>query len=525
MRPYLIQHLLEDSCSVHPDKICIVDQSESLSYEETFLRSQKVAAMLVSLGVQKGEHVGLILDKSIEQVISILGVFYAAGVLVIINPILREEQVAHIIQDCGIKTIIISHAKAERYFQILVSSGVKRALIFYGVHKYGFESEILFDGNFGPIEPFTHEYPVITDDTSHIIYTSGSTGKPKGIVLSHRNAIDGAKIVSHYTELKADDKIIGALPFNFDYGFNQLMNTLYMGATLYLHTFVMPNDLLKVLDKEEITVFAGMTPIWAKIFNPRLADLSRPYDFSKLRVITNTGGKVPVSIVKKLRALFFNARIFLMYGLTEAFRSTFLDPDEIEKRPNSIGKAIPNVEIFVLNKDGKKCKPNEEGELVHRGALISKGYWNNPEKTAEVFRPNPLLGKENAHLETVVFSGDIVKKDEEGFLYYIGRKDHMIKTKGYRVSPTEVEELISNMEGVSECVATGFEKDDEILLRVFVHLNDSSLAADDIILFCKRHFPFYLVPDEVIIVDRFPLTSTGKIDREKVIQGHNKRSI
>ncbi len=518
MRPYLIQHLLEDSCNLYPDKICIVGREESLSYEETLMRSQKVAGMLVSLGVKKGEHIGVILDKSIEQVISILGVFYTAGVLVIINPILREEQVSHIIQDCGIRTIITSHTRAERYFQTLASSGVEKALIFDGTHKYGFGSEILFDGNFDSINSFAHNYPVITDDTSHIIYTSGSTGKPKGIVLSHRNAIDGAKIVSHYTELRSDDRIIAALPFNFDYGFNQLMNTLYMGATLYLHTFVMPNDLLKVLDKEEITVFAGMAPIWAKIFNPMLTDLSKPYNFSKLRVITNTGGKVPVSIVKKLRTLFSNARIFLMYGLTEAFRSTFLDPDEIDKRPDSIGKAIPNVEIFVLNKDGKECKPHEEGELVHRGALISKGYWNNPEKTAEVFRPNPLLGKANAHLETVVFSGDIVKKDEEGFLYYVGRKDHMIKTKGYRVSPTEVEELISNMEGISECVATGFEKNDEILLRVFVHLTDSSLTPDDIIRFCKRNFPFYLVPDEVIVVDHFPLTPTGKIDREKVIQ-------
>ena len=223
-------------------------------------------------------------------------------------------------------------------------------------------------------------------------------------------------------------------------------------------------------------------------------------------------------IVKNLQRIFPEAKIFLMYGLTEAFRSTFLDPDEINRRPDSIGKAIPNVEILVLGEDGHECETNEEGELVHLGALVSKGYWNDAKGTGEVFRPNPLLAEENAHLETAVFSGDIVKKDKEGFLYYIGRKDQMIKTKGYRVSPAEVEELILSIVGVSECVASGYEEDGEILLRTFVHLSDDALTEDGIHRHCKKHFPFYLVPDSIVTVECFPVTANGKVDRGRIIK-------
>jgi acyl-CoA synthetase (AMP-forming)/AMP-acid ligase II len=414
--------------------------------------------------------------------------------------------------------VIASDVRLKQNATILRDAGVKRALVFQGKKRFGFDEELQFDGDFDALDSVSTESGLMTDDTSHIIYTSGSTGLPKGIVISHRNTIDGAKIVSGYTGLKPDDRMMAALPFNFDYGFNQLMNAVYIGATLVLHTFFMPQDLLRVLEEQEITVFAGMTPIWTKIFNPKLTDLSKDYDFSRVRVLTNTGGKVPIPIVRKMRSLFAEAEIYLMYGLTEAFRSTFLDPREIDRRPGSIGKAVPNVEILVLDKDGRACGPDQEGELVHRGALISKGYWNSPEKTAEVFRPNPLLGEENAHLETVVFSGDIVKKDEEGFLYYVGRKDEMIKTKGYRVSPTEVEELISHLEGVHDCIATGFEQEDEILLRVFVTLNKETASRDAVMTACKQQFPFYLVPDDIVVRDGFPLTANGKIDRNRVIE-------
>jgi acyl-CoA ligase (AMP-forming) (exosortase A-associated) len=529
MKPRLIPHLLEAGAGRVPDKSFVAEAGRSLTYAEALERSRRIAGVLSEIGVRRGDHVGILLDKSIEQVLAMFGVWFAGGVVVILNPILTKEQIFYIIRDCRIRTLITSDAKVggdptgartKIGASELTAAGIRGALAFGGKKPLGFETEIATGPECEGIDPLEKEVRQISDDTSHIIYTSGSTGMPKGIVVSHGNSIDGAQIVSQYTSLDGDDRILGALPLNFDYGFNQLMDAALLGATLVLHNFFMPNDLLGVLERERITVFAGMPPIWLKLFNPKFCDLSKPRDFSNLRVVTSSGGKVPVPVVRKLRSLFLQTRIFLMYGLTEAFRSTFLDPSEIDRRPDSIGKAVPNVDVFVLNPEGGECGTDEEGELVHRGALITKGYWNNPEKTAEVFRPNPLRGEANRHLETVVYSGDIVKKDSEGFLTYVGRRDAMIKTKGYRVSPTEVEELLAGVEGVAECVACGYENNDELLLRAFVTLSRPDATAEKILSQCKRSFPFYLVPDDLVVLSQFPLTANGKIDRTRLIREH-----
>jgi acyl-CoA ligase (AMP-forming) (exosortase A-associated) len=353
----------------------------------------------------------------------------------------------------------------------------------------------------------------ISDDIANIIYTSGSTGKPKGVVITHRNLIEGAEIVSSYLEITENDKIVSVLPFNFDYGLNQLTTSILKGGTLVLHKFFLANDLLRVLEKEKITGLAGMNPIWVKLFNEKY-QATRQYDFSHLRYITNSGGKVPESIVRKMQSFFPQTKIYLMYGLTEAFRSTYLPPHELDKRPNSIGKAIPSVEIIVLNEKGEECKPGEVGELVHRGALITRGYWNDPEKTEKIFRKNPLL-RDQSHLnETVVFSGDLVMKDEEGFLYYVSRKDSMIKTMGYRVSPTEVEESLLKLDGVVDAVVFGkeIETGDQIVVAV---VRTSSTQIDDkqIIAQCRKGLPEYMVPREIHFEKEFPKTANGKVDR------------
>jgi acyl-CoA ligase (AMP-forming) (exosortase A-associated) len=527
MRPFLIPHLLEESATRVPDKTAVIEPAGVLSYGGLLDRSRRIASALLEAGLIRGGRVGLYLDKSIDQIAAMFGVWFAGGVVVILNPILAKDQILHEVRDCGIRILVFAADKvgaggrAGLDNRSFAEAGIRGAVGFGAGDKAGFGVEVRTAGDCSEFAPFSGEAPGIADDTSHIIYTSGSTGLPKGIVVSHRNAIDGAAIVCRYTGLEEHDRIFGALPLNFDYGFNQLMNTVRLGATFVLHAFFMPNDLLAALERERVTVFGGMPPIWTKVFNPRLCDLAKPRDFSALRVITNTGGKVPVPVVRKLREFFPSARVFLMYGLTEAFRSTFLDPSEIDRRPDSIGKAIPNCEVFVIDAEGRECAPGREGELVHRGALITKGYWNHPEKTAEVFRPNPLLDPENRHLETVVFSGDIVKKDDEGFIYYVGRRDAMIKTKGYRVSPTEVEELMAGAPGVAECVAAGYEADDEIRLRAFVTLSKPDASAADVLAHCRRHFPFYLVPDDLVVLARFPLTANGKIDRTRVVQEHS----
>ena len=361
------------------------------------------------------------------------------------------------------------------------------------------------------------------EDIASIIYTSGSTGLPKGIVVTHRNLIDGARIVSHYLGITAAERILGLLPFNFDYGLNQLISTLYTGCSIVLFQFFMPNSLLDILSREKITGLPAIPTIWSAVFNPQLCRLDPERRFPELRYISNTGGKLPVPVVKKIRRQFPAAKLFLMYGLTEAFRSTYLDPAEVDRRPDSIGKAIPDVRVEAVDGDGNVCPPGEIGELIHGGACVTKGYWNNPELTARTFRPNPMLPPHSRFLDRVVYSGDLVRKDRHGFLYYVGRKDAMIKKEGYRVSPTEVEELLMGHQDVFEAVACGMEGEAAKTEIVALVTAKDAIDVDALYRFCRRKAPEYLVPDRILVVDRFAKTETGKIDRTGAIKEAHAR--
>ena len=281
-------------------------------------------------------------------------------------------------------------------------------------------------------QPFFRGKP---DDTAAIIYSSGSTGRPKGIVISHKNLADGARIVASYLGTKATDRIAGVLSLNFDHGLNQLWQTLYLGSSLYLHDLIFPRDLFRLLARERLTALPVMPVIISRMFDPQLPGPDGDLDFSALRYVCTTGGPVTARMLDQLRSTFPSTDIVLMYGLTEAFRSSWLPPDQVAVRPTSIGKAIPEVELYVLDENGRDCAPGVPGQLVHRGGCVAKGYWNAPEATAERFRQIDRFPG-----ETVVFSGDLVRRDEEGYLYFLGRMDSMIKTHGFRVSPTEIEE-------------------------------------------------------------------------------------
>ena len=498
MKPHLLQHLLENSAQKFPQKIAVKHQSKSITYSDLQKKSQGLGAGLREKNINRGDRIGIYLDKSIEQVIAILGIVYADAVFVIINNILSPTQVRHIINNCDIKLLLTE----EKYLEQLTDLDLPKLFV----------PELIKTSAQLPENKNT------SDDISNIIYTSGSTGLPKGIVLTHHNLIEGAEIVSEYLKLTAEEKILGLLPFNFDYGLNQLTTSLLNGSTLVLFQYFMPNSLLKILAEEEITGLAAIPPIWTSVFGGKMADTSK-VNLPKLRYITNSGGKLPVPIVKKIRETFPKTELYLMYGLTEAFRSTYLDPREIDKRPESMGKAIPRVEVEVIDANGQPCQPKEIGELIHRGACIAKGYWNDPQKTAEVYKPNPLLPKENQASETVVYSGDLVYKDEEGFLYFVGRKDNMIKTAGYRVSPTEVEELLLKIPEVQDAVVFGVP-DDELgyKIRAVITSTDKKLAVETIINYCKAEAPQYLVPKEIFIADSFPKTASGKIDRTRIIE-------
>jgi acyl-CoA ligase (AMP-forming) (exosortase A-associated) len=359
---------------------------------------------------------------------------------------------------------------------------------------------------------------VIDTDMTAILYTSGSTGKPKGVVLSHRNMVAGAKSVASYLENDARDTLLAALPLSFDAGFSQLTTAFHAGAKVVLLDYLLPRDVLKVLDRDRVTGLTAVPPLYIQ-----LAQFEWPEGCGRsLRYFANTGGRMPRETLDKLRQRLPGARPFLMYGLTEAFRSTYLPPEEVDRRSDSIGKAIPDAEILVLRDDGTECAPDEPGELVHRGALVGLGYWNDGDKTAERYRPLPdgVGGREKGLQlpEMAVFSGDTVRRDAQGFLYFIGRRDEMIKTSGYRVSPTEVEEVIYSTGMVGECAAFGVEHPtlgQAIQLIATPPSSQSALDTAALLEQCRARMPAYMVPAGIESTSELlPRNPNGKIDRK-----------
>src|SRR5690606_5205456 len=322
---------------------------------------------------------------------------------------------------------------------------------------------------------------VIDADMAAILYTSGSTGAPKGVVLSHRNLVAGAESVAHYLDNRPDDVLLAALPLSFDAGLSQLTTGFLAGAHVVLLNYLVPGDVVRACAAHGVTGLTGVPPLWIQ-----LAEQRWPVEATRsLRYFANTGGRLPRPVLRRLRSIFPRARPYLMYGLTEAFRSTFLDPSEVDRRPDSIGTAVPNAEILVVRPDGSPCEPGEVGELVHRGALVAMGYWNDPQRTAERFRPVPGRPGGLCVEEVAVWSGDAVVRDRDGFLYFVGRMDDMIKTSGYRVSPTEIEEAAYESGLVRDAVAVGRPDDrlgEHIVLVVTpaagVELDRDRLLAD-----------------------------------------------
>jgi acyl-CoA ligase (AMP-forming) (exosortase A-associated) len=351
--------------------------------------------------------------------------------------------------------------------------------------------------------------------------STSSTGRPKGVVLSHRNLVLGAQSVAQYLGNHPGDVLLAALPLSFDAGFSQLTTAFLVGAKVVLLNYLMPRDVLKALDREGITGLTAVPPLYIQ-----LTQLAWPEGAGRsLRYFANTGGRMPRETLDRLRERLPQAAPFLMYGLTEAFRSTYLPPQEVDRRPDSIGRAIPNAEILVLRDDGSLCDADEPGELVHRGPLVGMGYWNDPVKTAERYRPLPAgVGGREAGLplpEYAVFSGDTVRRDAEGFLFFIGRRDEMIKTSGYRVSPVEVEELLYRSGLVGECAAYGLphEQLGQSIEVVFSPVAGSEADPAALLSFCRRHMPAYMVPARLCPVPGpLPRNPNGKIDRKLLQQ-------
>ena len=485
-------------------------KGETLSYGDLWASARAFASGLEGLGLERGERVGIFLDKRLETVTSILGTSAAGGVFVPINPVLRPKQVAYILADCSVRVVVTT---AERYALLRpeLPASVEHVIVLgadapEGAHAW---DAILGDGEIA-------EPGVIDLDMAAILYTSGSTGKPKGVVVSHRNLLVGGASVSQYLENHAGDVILAALPLSFDAGFSQLTTAFTTGAHVVLVNYLLPGDVIKLCARYGVTGLTCVPPLWIQ-----LADQQWPEAATRnLRYFANTGGRMPRATLDRLRAIFPAAKPYLMYGLTEAFRSTYLDPAEVDRRPDSIGKAIPNAEIMVVREDGTPCAPGEEGELVHRGALVALGYWGDPERTAERFKPAP--GREDGitTTEIAVWSGDAVVADEEGFLFFVGRKDDMIKTSGYRVSPTEIEEVVYSTGLVRDAVALGVDDDrlgQHIVLAVSP-ANGHELLPETLLGELRQQLPLYMVPKHVVVRAELPRSPNDKFDRNLLRQ-------
>jgi len=529
----LLPHLIAVSAQKAPDGLALTSAGESLTYAQLDAAVGQFASGLIALGLARGERVAIYLEKRFETVIASFGAPAAGGVFVPVNPLLKPEQVAFILQDCNVRVLLTSPDRLALLRDTLSHCPDLRHVVVTEPAA----------GRFPDLPTLAHALPVvrwsqlldsppapahrvIDTDMAAILYTSGSTGKPKGVVLSHRNMVAGAKSVASYLENNAQDTLLAALPLSFDAGFSQLTTAFHVGARVVLLNYLMPRDVLKAMEREKVTGLTAVPPLYIQ-----LTQLTWPVAINQhLRYFANTGGRMPRETLGLLRERAPSAKPFLMYGLTEAFRSTYLPPDEVDRRPDSIGKAIPNAEILVLRDDGSPCGPNEPGELVHRGALVGQGYWNDAGKTAERYKllPAGAPGREAGLQlpEYAVFSGDTVRMDEEGFLYFIGRRDEMMKTSGYRVSPTEVEEILYATRLVGECVAFGVDHATlgQAIQVIATTPETAEQPADGasshqqvtaLLAQCKAHMPAYMVPSGIeFVAGPLPRNPNGKIDRK-----------
>lgn len=493
------------------DKVAIDDNKRQLTYAELEQAINHLAHTFINMGLKPGQRIAVYLPKQIETVISILAASRAGLVFVPVNPVLKAAQVAYILNDCNVKLLITSQQRASLIADALQPlADLKHILL---VDKPLESEKLQLDEHLWSMPDEQAVSPpnisVIDQNLAAILYTSGSTGQPKGVCLSHRNLIAGAQSVSHYLHNSPEDKILAVLPLSFDYGLSQITTALLVGATVVLMEYLLPRDVIRQVAKHQITGLAAVPPLWIQ-----LAKLEWPEETSCLRYFTNSGGAMPTSTLQQLRSHLPQSTPYLMYGLTEAFRSTYLEPDYIDSHPDSIGKAIPNAEVMVLRPDGTECDVDEPGELVHRGVHVSLGYWNAPEKTAERFKP---IGSTANYLpELAVWSGDTVRRDKDGFLYFIGRQDDMIKCSGYRISPAELEETLYQLDGVAEVIAFGLA-DEELGQAIKLVIKcDGPLTEQDVKRYCQQQLPNYMQPKYIVFVDQLPRNPNGKIDRKQI---------
>jgi amino acid adenylation domain-containing protein len=506
----LLHHLFEETARRRPEKVALVCEGNRYTYAEFEARADQLARLLRARGVRRGDRVALFLDNGVEMLAGIYAALRLGAVFMPVNPLTRRHKLDYILRDSRASALLTHASLRDAWGEVVLASTTVSTCLVAGIR-----GEAPLPGRCQPFpgaeEPFEEpgaDPATIDQDLASIIYTSGSTGEPKGVMLSHLNMVSAARSVGAYLSLREDDVVLCALPLAFDYGLYQAFLAFQVGATLVLErSFAFPLQLLEMMARERVTVFPGVPTMFALLTS--LNGLEK-YDLSSLRMITNTAAALTEESIRRLRSLFPRAVLFSMYGLTECKRVTYLPPDQLDTRPLSVGRGMPNEEVWLVDEAGNRLPNGSTGELVVRGSHVMRGYWEKPEETARCLRPGPLPG------EMVLYSGDIFRTDAEGWLYFVARKDDIIKSRGEKVSPREVENAICSLGGVLDAAVIGVP--DDVLgqaVKAFVVVAEGHRLSDrDVIRHCLGQLESFMAPKYVEFVDDLPKTETGKVRKK-----------
>jgi len=498
------------SAERYPDKIAIISGKNDLTYSEFLRMSRALAASLLERGLLKGDRVLIFMENSWEEAVAVYAVTLAGGVFVAINPQTKADKLRYIAEDSGAKILISEDRLKNEFAFVFEHPGTVEAVIIKGdIDSYSHDMVIRLD-SLEELFSANNEkciFPVvIPNDLAALIYTSGTTGEPKGVMMTHQSMVFATWSLIEYLRLNPDEKIMLVLPMSFDYGLYQLLMTVTVGATLIMEkNFIFLGSIYKRIKETEPTVFPGVPTTFSMMVTSYKRE---PITFPSVKKITNTAAALSTELIPYLKKIFPNALIFKMYGLTECKRVSYLEPELIDEKPASVGKAIPGTEVFILSDEGREVPPHETGVLYVRGPHVMLGYWNKEEQSREMLKPGKLPW------ERVLCTNDLFKKDKDGFLYFVGRNDDIIKTRGEKVSPLEVELVIEQMEKVKESAVIGIPDDvmGEVIVA-FVSSEDEGLTEREVQHHCARHLESFMIPQKIVLMRELPKTANRKIDK------------
>jgi long-chain acyl-CoA synthetase len=502
----LVQEFLQNSTVRTPDKVALVCDGQRLTYAEIETQANRLAHALRAHGVRRGDRIGLYLNNSVELVIAMFATLKAGGVFVVINHTTKLDKLSYILNNCRAAALFASTRQQGLVKDMMAETPSLKFAVLCGKGSAEPTDKVFsFDDLLAGYPADAPACVNIDVDLTCLIYTSGSTGDPKGVMSAHRNVVAAASSIIEYLRNVPDDVVINVLPLSFDYGLYQLLMVFKFGGRLVLEkSFAYPAPILQKMVEERVTGFPGVPTMYAILLQMDLA----AYDLSALRYVTNTGAALPPAHITTIRETFPWVQVYSMYGVTETKRTLYLPPEEIDRRPGSVGIAIPNTEVWIEDEAGNRLGAGEIGELVARGSHVMCGYWENPEATARSFRPGPFPG------EQVFHTGDLFKKDEDGFLYFVGRMDDVFKCRGQKVAPKEVENVLYSIPGVVEAAVIGVP--DPVLgyaPKAFVVMDGVELSEADIMRHCRAYLEDHTLPKYIEFRDELPKTTSGKIKK------------